>query len=155
MNCHKEGYFDSFLTFFILQKVILVTKKDMVAKKSSGIGEADNKSNVGKKILKWVVRKHLWSQLSVRVTKSNFSKMIKEVGKKQFWSQLTERATKEAILVKIIREVAKKAILVTIIREGGKKAILVTIIREGGAILGAEQIVNHHRFPPAPGPSEL
>ena len=64
---------------------------------------------------------------------------------------------------------AKKSILVTTIREGGKKgncghtyqkrwqkkAILVTIIREGGAILGAEQIVNHHRFPPAPGPSEL
>ena len=77
------------------------------------------------------------------------------MAKKQFWSQLTERATKEAILVKIIREVAKKAILVTIIREGGKKAMLVTIIREGGAILGAEQIVNHHRFPPAPGPTEL
>ena len=36
-----------------------------------------------------------------------------------------------------------------------KKAILVTVIREGGAILGAEQIVNHHRFPPAPGPAEL
>ena len=36
-----------------------------------------------------------------------------------------------------------------------KKAILVTIIREGGAILGAEQIVNHQRFPPAPGPTEL
>ena len=31
----------------------------------------------------------------------------------------------------------------------GKKAIVVTINREGGAILGAEQIVNHHRFPPA------
>ena len=46
--------------------------------------------------------------------------------------------------------------MVTLIRKGGKKkAILVTIIREGGAILGAEQIVNHHRFPPAPGPSEL
>ena len=50
----------------------------------------------------------------------------------------------------------KKAIVVTLIRKGGKKkAILVTIIREGGAILGAEQIVNHHRFPPAPGPTEL
>ena len=45
--------------------------------------------------------------------------------------------------------------MVKIIREVAKKAILVTVIREGGAILGAEQIVNHHRFPPAPGPAEL
>ena len=72
MNCHREGFFASFLIFSYCKKLFWSQKQDMVAKKNSGIREAGNESNVGEKILKRVVKKQLWSQFSERVTKKQF-----------------------------------------------------------------------------------
>ena len=83
MNCHKEGYFASFLTFSYCKKLFWSQKQDMVAKKNSGIREAGNESNVGEK-------------------------NIREGGKKAIMVTIFRKGDKKAILVKIIKEVSKK-----------------------------------------------
>ena len=83
VNCHRKVYFASYLTFFILKKVNLVTKQEMVVKKNSGIREAGKKIYVGKK-------------------------KIKGGGKKAIMVINIRKGDKKAILVKDIKEVGKK-----------------------------------------------